>query len=160
MEPLWKAEHSAFLIECRNNGLSFAQSAAEINAAFDTSYTKNACISRAARLGLPKEERRVKAAGAPSPLAAPTEPRRKRAKPAIPAPLPDVPAPAIEPDEPMAIDCPAAPDGLITVLDLQKHHCRFPLGEAPYHFCGVQKREGFPYCAEHVAVTHNREVGR
>ena len=39
-----------------------------------------------------------------------------------------------------------------TVLDLEPHDCRWPIGEPrspDFHFCGERQLEGRPYCALH-----------
>lgn len=50
----------------------------------------------------------------------------------------------------------SAPLGL---LDLEPHHCRWPIGEGPFLFCGERREEGSPYCPTHRAlgttVIHN-----
>jgi hypothetical protein len=143
----WKPEHDAQLKTCRNNNLSFAESAADI-------------ISRASRLGFPKEEKRVSASKGGKATA-----KRiavSRPKPSKPTPLPDIPSSelAIEPDELEEIDLPGGAPALITVLDLKAHHCRFPFGEGPFHFCGKHRREKFPYCSEHIVLTHNLDGRR
>lgn len=54
-----------------------------------------------------------------------------------------------------AID-PSTP-GLLRMMDLRAHHCRWPLNNAlggEYYFCG-DKRQGLrPYCEKHVAVAY------
>lgn len=47
-----------------------------------------------------------------------------------------------------------------TVLDLKKHHCRWPLGTpgtATFGFCGKTKKIG-PYCIEHARIAYPRLV--
>jgi GcrA cell cycle regulator len=39
-----------------------------------------------------------------------------------------------------------------TLLDLESHDCRWPVGEPrhpDFHFCGARQAEGRPYCALH-----------
>ncbi len=43
----------------------------------------------------------------------------------------------------------------ITLLDLENHHCKFPLGtpgDPDFHFCGLDRVPGFSYCAFHSAI--------
>lgn len=40
----------------------------------------------------------------------------------------------------------------ITLLDLKKNQCRYPVQERPYFFCGHQKQEGSSYCPAHHAL--------
>lgn len=41
-----------------------------------------------------------------------------------------------------------------SLLDPQPHHCRWPIGDQAFAFCGRQKIEGRPYCEHH----HQRSV--
>jgi GcrA cell cycle regulator len=54
----WAPEHSDALREYFANGMSFAKIARAINAKFQTSYSRNAAIGRAKRLGLLGQEER------------------------------------------------------------------------------------------------------
>jgi hypothetical protein len=50
-----------------------------------------------------------------------------------------------------------AAGGTKTLMQLARHHCRWPLGErAPFRFCGKQAKQGRPYCAEHQARAYVR----
>lgn len=43
-----------------------------------------------------------------------------------------------------------------TIIELENHHCRFPLGEAmevSTHFCGGDKVPGLPYCLGHCRIS-------
>jgi hypothetical protein len=39
--------------------------------------------------------------------------------------------------------------GAVDILDLKNHHCRWPLGNGPFVFCGHAKADGSSYCPEH-----------
>jgi GcrA cell cycle regulator len=46
---------------------------------------------------------------------------------------------------------------LLRLVDLQPHHCRWPLNNAlggEYYFCGAQRISGRPYCPAHVALAY------
>ena len=58
MEPTnWAPEHSDALREHLAKGLSFSQIAKAINSRFNTTYSRNAALGRARRMGLAGEER-------------------------------------------------------------------------------------------------------
>lgn len=82
------------------------------------------------------------------------KPSRGHASDPLPEPKPPRPLTITEFD---AID-PSTP-GLLRIMDLKNHHCRFPLNNAlggEYYFCG-DKREGMkPYCSKHVAVAYQK----
>lgn len=40
------------------------------------------------------------------------------------------------------------------VVDLEPHHCRWPVGEPTRGFCGCQKQPGTSYCAKHLIRAH------
>lgn len=47
-----------------------------------------------------------------------------------------------------------------TLIELEEHHCRWPVGdprEPGFFFCGAAKMEDSAYCAGHHAVAHNIE---
>jgi GcrA cell cycle regulator len=154
----WTEPQDAHLKRCIvERGLSYTQAAAEISAAFKIHLSRNAAIGRGARIGITKP-RTVKPAklSAPTPHALPRPRRVKKPQPQ----LPDIPSPAIEPDEPEAIDLPGGAPALITVLDLKAHHCRYPIGEGPFHFCGMSKLDGIPYCAAHARIAFRGDERR
>ncbi|TAI61594.1 hypothetical protein CWO89_34385 [Bradyrhizobium sp. Leo170] len=48
---------------------------------------------------------------------------------------------------------PAEPPGQVPLLHLGNDDCHFPFGDHPtVRFCGLPKKPGSPYCAEHHAV--------
>jgi GcrA cell cycle regulator len=74
------------------------------------------------------------------------------------AALPTVPVPPreIRATEYDAID-PKTP-GLLRMMELRRHHCRWPLNNAlggEYYFCGDQKVAGRPYCEKHAAIAYH-----
>lgn len=124
----WTKERDAQIEKMRELGLTFSQ----IAAAFG--MTSSAVIGRADRLGLAKQ-------GQP---ATRSHPKRKprivnhgnyfKVATAVPPPVP-------------AID--QRSDAPVALLDLEPHHCRWPVRDAPYAFCGSQKMDGSSYCDPH-----------
>ncbi|MGJ5149837.1 GcrA family cell cycle regulator [Bradyrhizobium sp. HKCCYLR1023] len=148
----WPDEHVAMLRDCINKNMSFAEAAQAINAEFRTSYTRNALIGKAGRLGLcEKRGDRVAAAKLAKPM--------RRALPRLThdRPAPSAPAAARAPlaCEPLpAIEA----DGL-KLIDLPHDRCRYPDGEgAGIRFrCGGRKHPGFSYCRDHLDIVLSGE---
>ena len=72
---------------------------------------------------------------------------RRPATEVLPRPLAVTPHDGIDPKTP----------GLLRRMDLQRHHCRWPLNNAAggeYYFCGDQKAPGRPYCPAHAAAAY------
>ena len=72
---------------------------------------------------------------------------RRPATEVLPRPLATTPHDAIDPQTP----------GLLRMMDLQRHHCRWPLNNAAggeYYFCGDPKAPGRPYCSAHAAAAY------
>ena len=138
----WPTEHDDALKEFFARGLSFAKIAAEINARFrGASYSRNACIGRAHRLGLTKADK---------PKAKVKRPRNKctpairRAALVIPPPVPVCAVPA--PDKPWPLYAPLG--------KLRECMCRWPYGDrAPYSFCAAATERGRPYCPPHEQMS-------
>jgi hypothetical protein len=54
---------------------------------------------------------------------------------------------------PRAVQDPPSPNSLgLTFMQLEFHHCRFPLGERDYTFCGAPRTGGSSYCCAHHAL--------
>ena len=72
---------------------------------------------------------------------------RRPATEVLPRPVATTPHDAIDPQTP----------GLLRMMDLQRHHCRWPLNNAAggeYYFCGDPKAPGRPYCSAHAAAAY------
>jgi GcrA cell cycle regulator len=45
--------------------------------------------------------------------------------------------------------------GKVGLIELEPHHCRWPLGEHPaVTFCGADSYPGLPYCGRHAAICY------
>ena len=129
----WSAEEDEILKRLHGEGKSFAEIAKAMG-----NRTRCACLGRANRLGLRH-----------SPVAkAASQPRQTRPKapprPPKPKPVPVVRSTLPAPTEPL----------VGSLASLEHHHCRWPFGDGPHAFCGHARREGGPYCAEHMAVAY------
>ena len=112
--------------------------------------TKNAIIGRSHRVPWIMALRNKR-----RPMQTESAPKAPRPKPIARAPEPIEPVEALpfvppEPSAPQAI--PEAPTGLISIMDLTEHTCRWPVGEVlspEFGYCGVWKNTAGPYCIEH-----------
>ena len=69
------------------------------------------------------------------------------------------------PPKPKPPPAPARPEvcspRLLTLLDLKRHHCRWPIGDGPpYLFCGAVAERGRSYCPAHCQIARGRIMGR
>lgn len=158
----WAAEHDVMLRTHWLDGVSSSQSAKTINNAFGTAYSRNAVIGRRSRVGLLGTNRTPSnPGGAHKALVRASPPR-------IVAPKPK-PEPKAKPDNIEAFNInrklaatvlPLPPERptsgpRVAMEDLQRHHCRYPLGDPRDHdfgFCGAVKA-GSTYCAHHQHLT-------
>jgi GcrA cell cycle regulator len=49
--------------------------------------------------------------------------------------------------------------GVVTLLELESHHCRWPIGDVQnpdFRFCGHTQAEGRPYCFKHAKRAYKR----
>jgi hypothetical protein len=136
----WTAAQDARIRELAAQGLTTAEAAAVLG------VSKNQIIGRGRRMRPPVQWEH-KPFGRPGPRprrkpGAPPRSRRKKSGNCLPMPEPD-PIPEAPP-----------PSLNVVVLDLRKHHCRYPYGErSPYLFCGAEPLKGSSYCAFHRAMT-------
>lgn len=134
MRQSWPIEHDEMLKDCMQT-MSFSKVAAQINAKFGTSYSRNATIGRAARMGLQK-------------------PKRRR-KPRAPRPA-SVPRLRIIPQfklDTTGLRCVVGGSLNIPLTDLESDQCRWPYGEGPFLFCGHVRDGESSYCAAHLALS-------
>ena len=133
------------------DGLSASQIAKHLGGGL----TRNAVIGKVHRLGLSgrataSQPNRVafKPARPPRP-AAPTPPVLRRAE-AIAPPRPE-PAPVAAVEE----------TGSATVLTLDAHMCKWPIGDPSsdgFSFCGRGCQQGGPYCAHHAQLAYQPQA--
>ena len=134
-QPIWTKEQDTVLREMRTQGFSAQQIAVELGG-----VTRNAVIGRAARLGLASTKR----------AAAPKAARKPRTR-STPFRMQDTAT------EPLPI-MDQRSDAPVALLDLEPHHCRWPVNDAPYMFCAAAKQDGSSYCGHHDQVA-SRGVG-
>jgi GcrA cell cycle regulator len=120
----WPIEHDNALRKFFTTGMSFSRIAAAINARFPTaSYSRNAAIGRAQRIGLKQAEK-------------PTPKIRQLFTP-----------------EEIQLRCDEIVPRNLTVIELEPNDCRYPYGHKDFLFCGHPRAndEAF-YCALHLSL--------
>lgn len=148
----WAPEHSAALRELLAAGLSYARIAEAINAKFRTSYSRNAALGRATRMGLAGSDR---AGDVPEPerVKAPLLPKLREREPARFIPV----MPVFKATETAKLRCVEVEPRHLSLLELGRGDCRYPYGGdeegEPITFCGHPRRPGKSYCAPHFHLT-------
>jgi GcrA cell cycle regulator len=150
----WAPEHSAALRDLFGRGKSFSEIARAINAKFKTTYSRNAALGRAKRMGLDE-------AGRPeAPVhVLPTLSRQHEVRSETRPPEFHWPKPAFETAEPVKLRCVAIEPRHRSLVELEWGDCRYPYGgdtegEA-ISFCGHRRRPGSSYCTPHFHLSRN-----
>jgi len=150
----WTDERVELLKKLWAEGLSASQIAAELGG-----ITRNAVVGKVHRLGL--------SGRAKSPSTASPRPRKPRAERMIRVSQPAIAgntALAYEYDlepEPELLEIPA--EQRKTLLQLNEHTCRWPVGEPgkdDFFFCGGDTANELPYCAYHCRVAYQPAAER
>jgi GcrA cell cycle regulator len=154
MEPTnWAPKHSDALREHLARGMSYAETARAINAAFDTHYSRNAAIGRAKRMGLAAIDR-PRELTPPAPRDQQPSVRRMRKQYAA---LAQWLAPAFEPVKIEALRCVDIEPRQLSLLQLEDDDCRYPYGGDSegdaITFCGHPRHAESSYCAAHFHLT-------
>lgn len=141
MTSAWQ-EHPELVDEMRTllaEGLSFGQVAQRLG----HGLTRNACLGKAMRLGIPHRGPLMQTKTRATPFLLPSQhgrgqkPPQRQAPRKIPADA-DAPAPLVD-----------GGGNPITMANVETAHCRFVHGEGPtFRFCGRQKR-GSTFCEYH-----------
>lgn len=141
---MWSDEKVEELKLLYANALPFSRIAAELGPGF----TRNACISKAHRLGLPKRSQAIPRWTKPRTA---TE-RKPRGRPRRTAHSGETT------DRDLSGVYEAAPEPLkISLVDLTADTCRYPIGypgKADFGFCGHAVRTESPYCWWHHRLCH------
>jgi GcrA cell cycle regulator len=154
----WPPAHSEALRECFARGMSYSAIADAVNAKFGTSYTRNAALGRAKRMGLDGpgglENRGTPSPEAKAPGLLEINPRRTRERRVSEFWRPP---PAFEATEVAKLRTADVVPCHLSLIDLKRGDCRYPYGgdnegEA-ITFCGHPQRPGSSYCAAHFDLS-------
>ena len=145
----WTDERVELLKKLWADGLSASQIAAELGG-----ITRNAVIGKVHRLGL--------SGRAKSPSSAAPRPRKARSS----GQMLRVSRPAIRGNTALAYDYDLEPEPDLleipveqrkTLLQLNEHTCRWPVGDpggSDFYFCGGETATELPYCGYHCRVAY------
>jgi GcrA cell cycle regulator len=156
-ENNWTPEHSEALRQYLARGMSYSAISAAINSQFQTSYSRNAAIGRAKRMGLsnpdqpkdppfhwPRRPYLSKGSG-------PNQSRERH------APEPARSIAAFERAEAPKLRCVAILPRHVSLVDLEIGDCRYPYGGdadgEPITFCAHPRRKDSSYCTPHFHLT-------
>jgi GcrA cell cycle regulator len=155
VEPTnWAPEHSDALRKLIAERLSFSEIAAAINKQFKTSYSRNATLGRARRMGLAGPARPEEPSGVSSWLNRLGERRPAKLKPpglrrAMPS--------AFEGTEAPKLRCVGIEPRRLSLIQLEHGDCRYPYGGDEegevITFCGHPRRPGSSYCTPHFHLS-------
>lgn len=143
--------------ELHSRDLSFGEIAVELSAEFRVKVTRNSCISKARRVGLPIR------ALTPAERGKITHRRWKDRQEAVPRLRPagvnvmrivQTKKRSLPPEMRLADVQPLHLD----LFDLKHGQCRYPYGDGPFTFCGCPAADGSSYCAAHHQLTHGATV--
>jgi len=122
-----------------NDDLTFRDIAARLSREFNVTLSKNACIGKARRMGL-----KIR------PQVNPPKPQRKPPKP--PRVTPEV-VPVVLPR--WEVELPPAPQGKLTIYQLDGSTCHYPFGERPpYSYCGEPTALNSAWCEGHFRTVY------
>ena len=132
----WSQEREDMARALFVKGLSAGQAAGVLGG-----ITRNAVIGKWHRMGLRRgyaRPRNIEKSRSKGPQAkAKVRPARKRVV-LPPMPVEELPPPAV------------TDIARVSLMDLERHHCRWPVGEPTQGFCGCKPYPGLPYCEPHA----------
>lgn len=158
----WDLENEELLMRMYHEGSTCTEIAKVLAKQYGFVCSRSAIIGKIHRLLAAKKLNRIAKPAAPKvPKQAKPEPVQEPArKPTNPPPLKHFPRVQTQtsvkgvPQGPLPFDLPERKnENAIALLDLQIHHCRYPLDdeEGRTFFCGKVKLEDSSYCPEHHA---------
>lgn len=143
------------------NQMSYAAIAAKLNEQFSTTFSRNAAIGRAGRMGLINPFK-VKSFKKPARPKIKNKPRARIISNNGNSNSMRV-IQSVENAADLKLRCVEIIPRNLSLLELESNDCRYPYGDGPYTFCGHPKDEGSSYCVPHETLTHkplNSNLGR
>ena len=114
-------------------------------------FSRNACVGKANRMGLPARAPRgpqsSRANAGRTKLRTPQAQRQQPKRKANPTAPRDPFTPRSEPYIPL--------HERKSLLELEQNDCRWPIGDGPYAFCARKKVPGISYCEDHARLAYD-----
>jgi GcrA cell cycle regulator len=155
MQSTWEEAHSVALREYLHKGMPFSEIARALNQRFGTSYSRNAAIGRARRMGLSVPVQ-PHSASVMSTAKKPDARRIRELRTRKLAHVPPKPS-TVERAAALQLRCVAVTPRHLALVDLEANDCRYPYGGDaegdPITFCGHPRHEGASYCLSHFHLT-------
>lgn len=146
----WTTKNTSHLIRMRRDGKSAAQIAAQLGGG----VTRNAVLGKLFRLcNLGEKLPHITLTPKPRMPSSTYVLRLPVGTPTAARPIEATPYDYVDPQDP----------GLLRMMDLKAHHCRWPLNNAlggEYFFCGSKKFGSKPYCDKHCAVAYTAPMNK
>jgi GcrA cell cycle regulator len=158
----WTEEHSRALREFLGSGISYSRVADAINAKFKTTYSRNAALSRAKRMGLAGADRPRHWPESPQSAKTPQlHERRERSTPDSYRIMAIFETKRVKLRR-VELRCVEIAPRHLSLIDLERGDCRYPYGgdeegEA-ITFCGHPQLQGTSYCAAHFYLTRGPDT--
>lgn len=151
IEPTWTTERVEQLRKLHAEGLAFSLIGDRLG------LSRNACIGKAQRIGLPERPHFNNAPVRRLPPEERAERTRQRKEAAqrryrARARGASLAAEPLPPPAPVPLTCRPC-----SLLELTASTCRFPIGdpgEPDFHFCGGEPSAGKPYCGFHCSIAY------
>jgi GcrA cell cycle regulator len=142
-DRFWTPEQDAALkAHVERNELPYSRICDEINAEFNTHYTRNATIGRAKRIGCCNPVRKSARKNQYTTERVHPEPARRS------------PRPRVKPPETNPLRCADVTARNVRLIELGPDACRYAVDEvSPFLFCGEQQVPNESYCPGHFRLT-------
>ncbi len=161
----WTDEYDGYLRSSVESAATFAVTVKKLNAKFGTTFTRNAAIGRAKRIGLcspnpAKMKSKVELVNGKKPWEAVGVSRRTWNRHKQIAEGTYV-RPEYKP-RPRKVEFQRDAAGMrvadvmplhLSLIDLETNQCRWPFGDGPFTFCGCQTFDGSSYCEPHLSLS-------
>jgi GcrA cell cycle regulator len=163
----WPQEHLDLCLKLWTDGRSASEVARELTEKFGEERTRNAVLGKLHRMKAPthstpqRKKHTPPAMSSKSNIRAPRKVNTDRSRAGkdnavgasiVRRVLKRSPVPLLPKPLPVVVES-VWPARIITLLDLDAHTCRFPIGDplaADFTFCGCEPQPGKPYCPAHM----------
>ena len=145
---VWTPVMQDRLLALLKQGLPYKEIAKIISAENGVTVTKNSCIGKGRRMGVPL---RLPARKRLCRKSAQVSYARRKLRPSAATPRPRPPKrkarSLLSRKQPLLLN--------LSLIQLHPNSCRYPTGHnPPYRYCGKHKQDGSSYCPEHHALCH------